>query len=218
MLTFGTRTRSALQIAEQIDSLGSQLGATSNIDLSTVSLNVLKRNLDPSLDLFADVIVNANFPPADFARERQQQIAAIQQEKADPVSVTVRVIAPLLYGPGHAYGVPFFSGSGTEESLGKMTAADLVKFHAAWYKPNNSTLIVVGDATLQEIIPKLERAFAAWKPGTLPTKKIGTPAPAAKSRVYLIDRPGSQQTVIATGLVAPAKSEPSDIALQTGST
>jgi zinc protease len=140
MLTFGTRTRSALQIAEQIDSLGSQLGATSNIDLSTVSLNVLKRNLDPSLDLFADVIVNANFPPADFARERQQQIAAIQQEKADPVSVTVRVIAPLLYGPGHAYGVPFFSGSGTEESLGKMTAADLVKFHAAWYKPNNSTL------------------------------------------------------------------------------
>ncbi len=214
MLTYGTKTRSALQISEQVDSLGTQLRAMSNLDLSTVSLSTLKRNLDASLDVFADVILNPSFPAADFSRLQKQRLAAIEQEKANPIQAAQRVFGALLFGPGHAYGVPL-TGSGDEASVAKMTPADLVKFHDAWYRPNNSTIIVVGDTTLAEITPKLERAFGGWKRGTVPAKNIATVSPMAKSSVYLIDKPGAQQSVIVTGLVAPPKSQPGDIALET---
>ena len=80
-----------------------------------------------------------------------------------------RVLPALLYGAGHPYGNPL-TGTGTTESVSKLTRADLVKFHETWFRPNNSTLIVVGDTTLKEITPKLEKLFAGWKSGDVPQK------------------------------------------------
>ena len=109
-----------------------------------MSLSALKENLDPSLDLFADLILNPAFPQEDFARLQTQRLAQIQQEKVQPIGIALRVFAGLLYGPGHAYGNPL-TGSGTEESVSKMKRGDLVKVHQTWFKPNTATLIVVGD-------------------------------------------------------------------------
>jgi zinc protease len=214
MLDEGTSTRSSLQISDELAQLGAKLGSGSRLDVSTVSLEALKENLEPSLAIYADVILHPSFPRADFERLKRQRLAQIQQEKADPVGLALRVFPGLLYGSGHAYANPW-TGSGTEESTRKITRDDLVRFHEAWFKPNHATLIVVGATTLEQIEPKLERLFRAWKPGDVPSKNIATVAQQPRPVVYLIDRPGSLQSLIIAGNIAPPKSNPDEVSIQT---
>jgi zinc protease len=213
LLTGGTAKRTALEIDDQLAMLGAQLQANSDLDSSIVSLSAIKPKLDASLDLFADVILNPSFPDADFKRQQKQQLAGIEREKNTPVQMALRVFPGLLYGPGHAYGNPL-TGSGTAESVTKMTREDLVKFHQVWFRPNNATLIVVGDATLAEITPKLEKLFAGWKSAKVPVKNISTVQLGAKPQVFLIDKPGAQQSVIMAGHIAPPKANPKEIAIE----
>ncbi len=213
MLPFGTKTHNALELDEQIESLGAQLRSYANIDLSAIQLSAIKPNLDASLTLLAEIAMNPSFPAADFARVQKERLAAIQQEKVEPTSMALRVLPPLLFGTGHAYGVPY-TGTGTEASVTKLTPDDLAKFHATWYVPSNTTLVVVGDTTLKDITPRIERAFTGWAGGKAPTKNLARVSQPAKSRVYIIDRPGSEQSVIMTGSIAPPKAESSDVPLQ----
>lgn len=213
LLTGGTKTRTALQISDEQALLGAQVTAYSNLDLSTVELSTLKSKLDPSLDLFADVILNPVFPAADFKRQQQQQLAAIQREKNTPIQMALRVFPALMYGAGHAYGNPL-TGSGTTASVEKLTREDLVKFHEVWFKPNHATLVIAGDTTLAEISPKLERLFAGWKAGQVPEKNIKNVQLPAKSVVYLIDKPGALQSIIFAGNIAPPRANPKEIAIE----
>jgi zinc protease len=158
--------------------------------------------------------MNPAFPEADFNRLQKQLIAGIQQEKSEPVGMALRVFPQILYGPSHAYGNPF-TGSGTEASVSKLTRGDTQKFHQTWFKANNATLIVVGDTSLKEITPKLEKLFAGWKAGEVPVKNIGKVEQKPKASVYLIDRPDSLQSVIFAGNVAPPKANPQEIAIET---
>jgi zinc protease len=174
----------------------------------------LKENLDASLALFADVILSPSFPPEELERLRKQRLARIQQEKVQPVGMALRVFPKLLYGEGHAYSNPL-TGTGTEETARRMTTNDLVKFHQTWFKPNHATLVVVGDTTLAEIQPKLEKLFQAWKPGDVPKKDIRTVAQQEKPSVYLMDRPGALQSVILAAHVSPPKANPQEIPIET---
>jgi len=214
MMDEGTKTRSSLQISEELAQLGAELGTGSNLDVSTVSLSALKANLDPSLAIYADVILNPSFPQEDFARLQKLQLARIQREKVTPIQMALRVFPRYLYGANHAYGLPF-TGSGTEASVSKLTREDLSKFHQAWFKPNNATLVVVGDLTLAEISPKLEKLFKDWKKGDSPKKNLSEVKLPVKAQVYLIDRPGSLQSVILAGHVAPSTANPDEIAITT---
>jgi zinc protease len=214
MLDEGTTSRTSLQISEQLAQLGANLKTGSNLDASTVSLETLKENLDESLAIYGDVVLHPSFPRSDFERLRKQRLAQIQQEKADPVGLALRVFPGLLYGPGHAYANPW-TGSGTEESTGKIKRNDLVRFHQAWFKPNHATLVVVGATTMAEIKPKLERLFAVWKPGEVPAKNIATVGQQPRPVVYLIDRPGSLQSLIIAGNIAPPKANPDEVSIQT---
>lgn len=213
LLDGGTGTRSALQISEQLAMLGAQLNANSNLDRTTVRLSSLKANLDPSLEIYSDVILHPSFPESDFKRQQKQQIAGIQREENTPVQMALRVIPGLIYGQGHAYGNPL-TGSGTVASVGRMTREDLVKFHQTWFRPNNATLIVVGDTTLAEVTPMLEKYFAGWKPGGIPKKNISDVQLAPKPMVYLIDKPGALQSVIIAGHAAPPTANPREIAIE----
>jgi zinc protease len=141
-------------------------------------------------------------------------LAAIDREENTPATIAQRVLPGLLYGVHHPYGNPL-TGSGTSESVSKLTRADLVKFHEAWIRPNNSTLIIVGDTTLKEVTPKLEKLFAGWKGGEVPRKNVTKVAVASKSQVYLIDKPGAIQSVIVAGVVAPPRATPDEIAIET---
>ena len=214
MLDEGTTGRTSLQISEQLAQLGANLKTGSNLDVSSVSLETLKENMDASLDIFGDVILHPSFPRSDFERLKKQRVAQIQQEKADPVGLALRVFPGLLYGPDHAYANPW-TGSGTEESTGKIRRDDLVRFHRAWFKPNHGTLVVVGATTMAEIKPRLERLFAGWKPGEVPAKNIATVGQQSRPVVYLIDRPGSLQSLIIAGNIAPPKANPNEVSIQT---
>ncbi len=214
MLDEGTKTRSSLEISEQLALLGAQLSTGANLDLSVVSLSALKDKLDPSLDIFADVILNPSFPQQDFDRLKQQTIAQIRREKVTPIQMALRVFPGLLYGAGHAYAAPL-TGSGTEASVAALTRDGLIKYHQTWFKPNAATLVVVGDITLAEIRPKLEQLFRGWQRGETPKKNIATVAQPAKPAVYLLDRPGSVQSVIFAGHLAPPKANPDEIAIST---
>ena len=212
MLDEGTKTRTALQISDELQLLGATLNAGSNLDESIVSMSALKSNIDASLALYADVVLNPSFPKEDFARFQKQTIAQIQREKVQPIQMGLRVFSGLLYGKNHAYGNPL-TGSGTEQSVAKMTREDMAKFHDSWLKPNNATLVVVGATTLDEIKPKLERMFKDWKPGDVPKKDIhDVPLPASSS-VYILDKPGAQQSIIFAGHVGPPENNPDELAI-----
>ncbi|MDH3978475.1 MAG: insulinase family protein, partial [Gammaproteobacteria bacterium] len=131
MLDEGTKTRSALDISQELARLGAELSAGSNLDDSSVSLGALTENLDASLELMADVILNPSFPEQDLERLRRITLARIKQEKNSPVSMALRVMPGLLYGPDHAYSQPL-TGSGTIESINAITRDDLKTFHSTW--------------------------------------------------------------------------------------
>jgi zinc protease len=213
MLDEGTKKRNALQISDELSGLGSTLGTGSDLDMSVVRLNTLKQNLDASLDIFADVVLNPVFPEADFKRLQAQTLAGIQREKVTPIQMALRVFPQLLYGKEHAYGNPL-TGSGTETSVAKMTAADLIRFHQVWFKPGNSTLVAVGDITLAELQPRLEKLFAAWPSGAVPEKIIAAVDQKPAAEIYLVDRPGSQQSIVFCGHVAPPNANPDELAIQ----
>ncbi|WP_163710161.1 M16 family metallopeptidase [Mangrovibacterium lignilyticum] len=212
MLDEGTKERDALEISDQLAMLGAQIASYSDLDNSFVSLSALKKNLDASLDIYADIILNPAFPEKEFSRLQKQQLARIQQEKSSPFSMALRLFPGYLYGKNHAYGNSF-TGSGTEASVTAMTTNDLVKFQNDWFKPNNATIVVVGDITMDEVVPKLEKLLANWKQGTVPVKNISKVELSKQSTIYLMDKPGSPQSVILSGNVAPPKSDPDDIAM-----
>jgi zinc protease len=213
MLEEGTPTRDSLKIGEELESLSANFNAGASLDWSLVSLNTLKSTMDKSLDIYADLILHPAFPQKEFERIQKERIAGIKREKVTPQAMALRVVPMLLYGKGHPYAVPF-TGTGTEASVGKMTREDLAKFHDTWFKPNNSTLLVVGDTSMAEIKPRLEKLLASWKPGDVPQKTVPKVAQPEKDVVYLIDRPGSGQSVIFGAQLAPPLNDPDAVALQ----
>src|SRR6266545_4930379 len=191
MLDEGTTRRTVLQISDTLSQLGALLFTSSQLDVSRVALSTLKENLDPALDVFADVVLDPSFPQADFQRQQRQRLARIQREKVQPVQMALRVFPQLLYGANHAYGNPL-TGSGTEATVSGMTRGDLVRFHRTWFKPNHATLVIVGDVSMAEIQPKLARLFSRWQAGDVPQKNVGTVADQPRSLVYILDRPGAE--------------------------
>ena len=213
MLEEGTVSRDALQISEELAQLGANLRTGSNLDYSFLSLSALTENLQPSLEIYGDVILNPAFPESGLERLKRLTIAAIQREKTTPSSMALRIFPQLIYGEGHAYSLPM-TGSGTEASVAALQRADLVDFHATWFRPNNATMIVVGDTNLAEIKPRLDQLFEGWAPGEIPEKTIPAVTLPEQTRVFLVDRPGSEQSVIITGHVIAPRSDVRELAIQ----
>lgn len=213
MLDEGAKGRDALQINEELALLGASLGTGAGLDYCTVSLSALKNNLDASLVLFSDVILNPTFPQKELDRLKKEKIAGIKREKASPVSMGLRVFPKLLFGENHAYGLPF-SGSGYENTINRITRDDLINYHKTWFKADNATLVIVGDITLEELKPKLEKLFKDWKPGAVPVKNISPVTNPEKPVIYLLDKPAAQQSIIFAGSVVPKRGE-DEIAIQT---
>ena len=206
MLDEGAGNYDALAFAARKESLGATINATGTLDLASVRLSAMKPRLDDSLALFADVIMRPRLEDKDIERVRGKWLASIKQEKARPNSLARRLLGPALFGAGHPYAIPL-SGTGTEEGISGLHREDLTKWLGEWVRPDNATLLVVGDTTLAELTPKLEKVFAGWKaPASpppqvaLPTVKLGT-----KPRVLLVDQPGAlQANLLVAQVVAPS--------------
>jgi len=212
MLQEGTKTRTSPQISDRVESLGATLAMGNSLDRSYLNMNLLSARLSESLELYADVLMNPTFPDKELERLRGQMLATIQQEKAQPQAIINRVTPKLLFGEGHAYANPA-SGSGTEEAVSSLKNADLAAFYKHWVRPDNSTLLVVGDTTLAAIQPMLEQYFGAWKAPAeaVPKKNIADVQLQAKPRVYLIDRQGAEQSQILAITVGPTRADPDHI-------
>ncbi len=211
MMDEGTKNMSSLEINDQLQLLGASLSTYSDLDMSYISINSLKPSLDASLDLFADVVLNPSFPENEFERLKKEQLSAIQREKSQPITMVLRVMGKYMYGSDHAYSLPF-TGSGYEKTVLALTREDLIKFYDRWMKPNNATIVVVGDISLNEITNKLEKRFGKWKKGDVPTKNIATVKPPKGNILYLMDRPESQQSIIITGHITKPYGGVSEIA------
>jgi len=214
MLDEGTPQRSALEIADELAMQGANLGAGSNLDTSYIQLSALRTNLDESLDVFADIVLNPAFPDSELERLRRIALVRIQQEQNSPMSMALRTVPRLLYGDDHPYGQPL-TGTGTPESVQAITRDDLIAFHEAWFRPNNATLIVVGDVDPDAMLERAEDLFGRWEPGEVPQKNLAVTKPGgAGNIIYLLDRPDADQSVIFAGLLVPPKSNPDEIAIQ----
>ena len=216
MLDEGTTTLDSLEIARRQERIGAQISAGSGLDTSSVGLSALSSQIEPSLALYADIVRNPAFRDEDLTRIRGQWLARIAQEKTQPRGLALRTLPPLLFGEGHAYAIPF-TGSGTEQAITALSAADLRKYVGDYLRPDNAKLLIAGDTTLEAIIPQLDAVFGDWKASAapLPKKNIATVNAPAKPRVYLMDKPGAQQSLILAGVVAPSTKVKNDLEIQT---
>jgi predicted Zn-dependent peptidase len=210
MLDEGEGDLDALAFAERAQALGARLGANADLDGSGAYVSALKEKLDPSLQLFADMLRKPNFAQADIDRVKATWLAGIAQEKARPNGAATRVLPPLLYGAGHPYAIPL-SGTGTEASIKALTRDDLVAYHDAYVRPQGATLVVVGDTTLGEIVPKLNAVFGDWSGTGKAPAAAAVPAVARPGdvRVFLIDQPGAIQANIYVGELMPSTKDAS---------
>lgn len=209
----GTKDLNSLQLNEKLQLLGANIYTYSDQDVSNVYMNTLKPSLDASLDLFADVILKPSFPQKEFDRLQAEQLNAIKREKSQPFAMALRTMNKYLYGKDHPYGTPY-TGTGYEESVKKMTRDDVVKFYDTWLKPNNATLLVTGDISMDELKQKLEKRFGDWKKADVPSIAFPKPETSKPNTLYLIDRPESQQSIIIASYLTDKYGEQPEIAVE----
>jgi len=206
MLEEGAGSRSALEIADAVDYLGADIGATTNSDASAVRLHVPVARLADALPLMADVALRPTFPKDELERQRQQRLTAILQSRDDPATISALAFSRILYGRGHRYGT---AQMGTAETIKSLTVDDLRGFYASMFRPDNATLLAVGDVNADTLLPQLEKNFGAWKSsGAAVAEKLPPVDAAPTRRVFLVDKPGAPQSQIRIGSIGVPRATP----------
>ncbi|MCI0595525.1 MAG: insulinase family protein, partial [candidate division Zixibacteria bacterium] len=210
MLDEGTKTRSALQIADEVAGLGASLNTSSTMDASQVSIQSLTKNFSKAMELLSDVILNPSFPNEEIERQRASRLAGLVQERENPSAVASRVMARVLYGSNHPYGYPEI---GTEAAIKATAREDMHSFWQKNFVPDNAALVVAGSIGKNELKALAEKAFAGWKPGTPAVPQLGSPA-TTPAKVVIVDKPGAPQTQLRVFTLGQPRSTPDYAALQ----
>jgi zinc protease len=204
MLDEGAGERDALAVARDLEALGAELFLGASRDGSTLSLSVPSPGFDGALAIAADIVLRPRLTEADWTRVQNDRLTSLVQRRDQPEAVAVLVADRVLFGDDHPYGRP---PAGYERTVKAITAADLRRHYQKTWIPNNASLVVVGDFASEALAGQLERAFGAWKKGTVPAIKPAAPR-KQRPRLVLVDKPGAPQTVLR--LVGPgaARSSP----------
>ena len=206
MLEEGAASRSALEIADAVDYLGADLGAATTSDLWAVRLHVPVTRLADALPIMADVALRPTFPREELERQRQQRLTSLLQGRDDPPTIAAVAFSRVLYGKGHRYGTPQM---GTAETIKTFTADDLRGYYASSFRPDNATLLAVGDFNAATLLPLLETSFGSWKAtGSAAAEKLSPTEPIGARQIYLVDKPGAPQSQIRIGSVGVPRSTP----------
>lgn len=203
----GTTTRDSKKLAADQERLGASIFGGAGSEETDFGVVAMKANMKPSLQLLADVVRNPAFAESEIERVRVQQLAGIKSEMSSPASLARRLMPELLFGEGHPYATPF-SGSGSPAVVEKLDKAALTGYHQSWIRPDNMTVFVVGDVTMKEIMPVLNDSFGNWqapKGVAKGTVAANVPAPPAKGRIVVVNRPNSPQSFIMAGQVTALK-------------
>jgi predicted Zn-dependent peptidase len=213
MLDEGAASRSALDLADALEFLGANLSTVSSFDASAVRMSVPVSKLAEALPLMADVALRPTFPATELERLRKERLTGLLQARDNPGALIQIAFPRIVYGPTHRYGT---SASGLPPAVESMSVADLQAFYRAHYRPDNATLLVVGDVTPATILPALQKTFGSWKAEGLAPLVAGVPnAAQLKARqVYIVDKPEAAQSQIRIGWVGVPRSTPDYAALQ----
>ncbi len=208
LLDEGAGTRNALDLAEQIGFLAIGLRTGAGFEQSTISMHSTKATLDSAMGLMADVALRPTFVEKEFLRLKSERMTGLLQEQDRGPAMADRAFAALVYGEAHPYGQ---STIGTKESTERLTRADVQSFWKTWYRPNNATLVIVGDLSVAEAEAMARRAFGAWTPGPLPAL-AAKPTPASAggkpTTIYIVDKPKAAQSSFRLGGIGVARSTP----------
>jgi zinc protease len=193
----GTTKMNKATLDEEIDYLGGTVDATAR----SVNAFSLKNNFPKVFALMADIALRPSFPADELEKIRTQTLSALAQNKEDANAIASNVVSRLVYGKNHPYGE-----IETEETVKRVTVADIKKYYQTYWKPNIAYLIFVGDITVDEARKLSTAAFAAWPKGVVPTPVYKAPASPAKTYIAVVDRPSSVQSVI--NIVSPIQLKP----------
>jgi zinc protease len=213
MLDEGAGSRSSLDLADALEFLGANLTTMSSFDYSAVRLSVPVAKLGDALPLMADVSLRPTFPTSELDRLRKERLTNLLQARDNPGALIQIAFPRVVYGPTHRYGT---SANGLPPAIEALTVADLQAFYRAHFRPDNATLLVVGDVTPATILPVLEKTFGSWQSVGMAALVADVPnAPQLKSRqVYIVDKPEAAQTQVRIGWVGVPRSTPDYAALQ----
>jgi len=213
MLDEGAGSRDALELADALEFLGANLTTTSSFDYSAVRMSVPVSKLADALPLMSDVALRPTFPAADLERLRKERLTGLLQARDNPGALIQIAFPRIVFGPTHRYGT---SANGLPPAIEALTVADVQAFYRAHYRPDNATLLVVGDVTPAAILPALEKTFGGWKTaGMAPLVAAVPAAPQLKSRqVYIVDKPEAAQSQVRIGWVGVPRSTPDYAGLQ----
>lgn len=203
MLDEGAGTRTALALADAVEFLGASLSTGSDAHATRVSLNVPVAQLDPALELLADVVLRPTFDAEELERQRRQRLTAMAQWRDEPRAIASVAYLGALWGPEHPYGR---MGLGMPAAVQAFTVQDLRGFHRAHYTPGNAAVIVVGDVGFEEIRAKLEAVFGRWNGESAPAPRVAAGRAAARRAVLLVDKPAAAQSEIRIGQIAVDRS------------
>jgi zinc protease len=206
----GTAKRSALEVEAALGDLGTQLTGGAAREGANLQLEVLTRNVDAALGVVAEVVRTPAFPQSEFDREKQNLLAALEQQNNNPNAVAARVRNFLAFGREHPYGRP---AQGLPSTVETITRDDVARFWQERVKPGSSALIFVGGVSLDEAVKLAEKHFGSWTGGAAPEIAMPQPAASAPGKIYLVDRQDAAQTVVSQFLPAPAVGSADDDAL-----
>ncbi len=200
-LASGTTSRSAADISTELERLGSFVRASSGSLASSVSAGGLTEKLPEILALVADLLHNPNYPEDQFALEVDRWSASIQRGRTEPGSVAWTALSELVYGAEHPYGRRM-----TEDAVARLDRQSAIDFHRARVRGRPFSVFAVGDVSMDGLVQALEDAFGDWR-SHAPANRRPAVAPAPlpdRPRVFLIDMPETQQSLIFAGHVLPA--------------
>lgn len=192
LLNEGTKIRKSQQISDEIEFIGASLGASAGSDYTTITLSVLKKDIEKGFELFSDILLNPVFPQEELDRKRELIKGALKQKEENPSFLAERTFKKEVFGE-HPYGRLV---EGSAETISKISKNDLVEFHAKYFVPNNAILSVVGDLSVEELASLIKKFFGNWKPGKLPERKHVWLDEDKKKKVIKIDKDTAQASII----------------------
>jgi zinc protease len=211
LLIKGTPNRTAMQIANEVDFLGSNLNSSSTWDMNRLTMRSLKKNLSQSLEILSDCILNPSFTEEELQREVAQMFARIKNNKTQPDYLAETQFSKVVFGDEHPYGKV-----STEASLSSITVADLKNFYSKYFIPNNSYCLISGDIILQEAVSLLEEKLKDWKEKSSEKQKDNiTPNFPSIPKVVLVEKTDAVQSAVRVGCVGIARTNPDYLKLVT---
>jgi zinc protease len=208
LLNDGAGNRSSLQLARAIETLGGQLSVSANDDYTEVYGSVIAENLEPMLELFSDVILHPTFPEEEVALYKKNRVEGLMVQRQEPSFLVSERFNLAIYDT-HPYAVT----APKPEAIEALDRGKIESFYKTYYTPNDSTLVITGDFDAAKIEAILRVSFSEWKAATNAAQKLPQLTEQTKRRIYLIDRPGSEQADFRIGNLAVAHSDKDYFAL-----